>query len=98
MAISIYERLGNLREATKFVLPSPLTGLNNVCACAKIKSNFRANVMCGSLSESIFRVNSEPESYPSPSQAESQASGLPFRQSSLRSDIRRDRDDKTSGN
>ena len=40
---------------------------------------------------------SEPESYPSPSQAESQASGLPFRQSSLRSDIRRDRDDKTSG-
>ena len=26
-----------------------LTGLNNVCACAKIKSNFRANVMCGSF-------------------------------------------------
>ena len=25
------------------------TGLNNVCACAKIKSNFRANVMCGSF-------------------------------------------------
>lgn len=43
------------------------------------------------MSESTFRVNSEPESYPSPSQAESQASGFPFFQSSLRSDGRSER-------
>ena len=42
-------------------------------------------------SASIFRVNSEPESYPSPSQAKSRASGFTFFQSSLRSHGRSER-------
>ena len=40
---------------------------------------------CHSLSESIHRVKSEPESCPSPSQVESQVSSIPFFSQTTRS-------------
>ena len=58
------------KKRPKYSIPPLITGLNNVCACAKIKSNFRANarewaanVMCGSFMFSCMTTTGKRQKF-----------------------------------
>ena len=65
--------------------------VNNYCQARQSKkpslkkTNPSKDLICQAVSESILRVKSEPESCPSPSQVESQVSGIPFFSQTTRS-------------